>query len=179
MKKVLVISTSLRGGSNSRALAEEFARGAREAGNEVEEVSLEGKKITFCIGCLACQKTGSCVLRDDAADLAQKVGEAEVLVFATPVYYYGMSGQMKTFLDRCNPLFAKDYRFREVFLLTTAADPQENAMDGVVQGLQGWLDCFPKARLAGELRGTSLTGPGEAQQDGSLLQRARELGRSV
>jgi multimeric flavodoxin WrbA len=179
MKKVLVISTSLRAGSNSRALAEEFARGAREAGNEVEEASLEGRQIAFCTGCLACQKTGSCVLRDDAAVLAQKVGEAEVLVLATPVYYYGMSGQMKTFLDRCNPLFAKDYRFREVFLLTTAADPQESAMDGVAQGLQGWLDCFPKARLAGELRGTGLTGPGEARQNGSLLQRTRELGRSV
>lgn len=66
-KKVLVISASLRPGSNSHALAEQFAEGAREAGHEVELVSLRGREIQFCRGCTACQKTGSCVIRDDVA----------------------------------------------------------------------------------------------------------------
>lgn len=179
MKKVLVISTSLRKNSNSQALAEEFARGAREAGNQVEEVSLAGKKLAFCTGCLACQKTGACVIRDDGPELARKVGEAEVLAFATPVYYYEMSGQMKTLLDRCNPLFGTGYRFREVYLLATAADGEESAMDGAEQGLQGWVDCFEEARLAGVLRGVGLTGPGEAKADAALLRRAYEMGREI
>lgn len=74
--------------------------GARRAGHEVEKVSLKDKTIGFCKGCLACQKTGSCVIRDDAGAIVEKMLHADVLVFATPIYYYEMSGQMKTMLDR-------------------------------------------------------------------------------
>jgi hypothetical protein len=93
-KKVLIISTSPRKGSNSDALADEFAKGAMDAGNEVEKVSLIGKDIQFCRGCLACQKTKRCVIHDDADTIVQeKMLLADVLVFATPIYYYEMSGQ--------------------------------------------------------------------------------------
>ena len=86
-KKVLIISTSLRKNSNSDALAKSFAEGARSAGNEVETVSLTGKNITFCKGCLACQSIGRCVIKDDAIVLAEKMRTADVLAFATPIYY--------------------------------------------------------------------------------------------
>ena len=89
-KKVLIISSSLRADSNSDALAQAFAEGARTAGSEVELVRLAGKTLGFCRGCLACQKTGRCVIRDDGDVIAQKMLRADVLVFATPVYYYGM-----------------------------------------------------------------------------------------
>mgnify|MGYP004660941319 FL=1 len=95
-KKVLIISTSLRRGSNSDMLANECAKGAKEAGHDVEYISLKGKEIKYCIGCLSCQKTGVCVLKDDVADIMVKVKEAEVIVYATPIYYYEMCGQMKT-----------------------------------------------------------------------------------
>ena len=94
MKNVLIISTSLRGGSNSELLAKECAKGAEEAGNRVELLSLKGKKIQYCIGCLACIKTGKCVQRDDAPEIMEKLRRADVLVFATPIYYYEMCGQM-------------------------------------------------------------------------------------
>lgn len=84
-KKVLILSSSLRANSNSDALAEAFARGARDAGNAVEEVSLKEKAVAFCKGCLACQKTQTCVILDDAVELAEKIKNAEALVFATPV----------------------------------------------------------------------------------------------
>ena len=113
-KKVLVIETSLRKGSNSDELAESFAKGAEEAGNEVEIVSLKGKKIAFCTGCFACQKLGRCVINDDANEITEKILEAEVVVWATPVYYYEMSGQMKTMIDRANSLNPRVYKFREV-----------------------------------------------------------------
>ena len=98
MSKVLVIQTSLRAKSNSDVLAEELIRGAKEAGNEVENISLKGKEIRFCIGCLNCQKTQKCVLKDDANLIAEKALAADTLVFVTPIYYYEMSGQMKTLL---------------------------------------------------------------------------------
>jgi multimeric flavodoxin WrbA len=125
-KNVLIISTSLRKGSNSDALAESFARGAEKSGNHVEKISLSGKKIEFCRGCLACQATKRCVIRDDADIIEQKMEKADVLVFATPIYYYEMSGQMKTMLDRGNPLYAADYKFRDVYFLCCAAENGES-----------------------------------------------------
>lgn len=81
-KKVVVISTSLRSNSNSAALADQFAKGATEAGNAVDIITLRGKSIGFCTGCLACQKTGCCVIKDDALAIAEKVLHADVKRFA-------------------------------------------------------------------------------------------------
>ena len=99
-KRVLVISTSLRKDSNSEGMADEFVRGAKDAGNEVQKISLRGKSIAFCQGCLACQKTGRCVISVDAVEIAQNLQDAEVVVLATPIYHYAMSGQTKTMLAR-------------------------------------------------------------------------------
>ena len=112
MKKVIVISTSLRPGSNSDLLADRFAEGAKAAGNEVEKISLVGKNIQFCKGCLACQKLGRCVISDDVNDIMAKVLKADVVAWATPIYYYEMSGQMKTLIDRMNAMYPLDYQFR-------------------------------------------------------------------
>ncbi len=150
-KNVVVISSSLRGGSNSEMLAQAFAKGAADGGNAVEFISLKGKKIGFCIGCMACQDSGSCVIKDDAIEIAEKVLNADAVVFATPIYYYEMSGQMKTLIDRMNSMYPKEYRFRDVYLLTTAADSDNSAPRHVIGGLQGWLDCFDMAELKGSL----------------------------
>ena len=177
-KKVLIISTSLRKNSNSGKLAEAFADGAREAGHDAEIVTLIGKSIAFCKGCLACQKNGECVIRDDASDIVKKMLKADVLVFATPIYYYEMSGQMKTMLDRANPLFPSDYSFRDVYLLATAAEEDEHAMDGAVQGLKGWIACFGKARLAGTVVGGGVTAQGEIAGHLSL-ETAKNMGNGL
>lgn len=177
-KKVLVISTSLRPGSNSDLLAQRFAQGAREAGHEVEVLSLRGKELRFCNGCLACLKAPRCVIQDDANDIVEKMGAADALCFATPVYYYGMSGQMKTLLDRANSLYSADYAFRDIYLLAAAAEEDEHTMDGTVTGLTGWVDCFEKARLAGTVFAGGVTAPG-AVQGHPALERAYELGRQL
>lgn len=178
MKKVLIISTSPRKDGNSDALAKEFAKGALEAGHEVEKIDLYDKTIGFCRGCLVCQSTGRCVIRDDANTIAQKMREAEVLVFATPIYYYGMCGQMKTMLDRANPLYAGDYAFRDVYLLAAAADEEESAIDGAVTGLEGWIACFEKARLAGTVFAGGVDALGAIQGHRSL-KKAYDAGKSV
>jgi len=177
-KNVLIITSSLRPNSNSDALAAAFADGAKEAGNAVETVSLKGKSIGFCVGCLTCQRTQRCVIRDDAAALAEKVKGADVLVFSSPVYYYGPSGLLKTFLDRCNPLYPSDYAFRDVYFLATAAEAGEDAMEGPVRALKGWVDCFEKARLAGTVFGGGVDAPG-AIRGHAALQKAHEMGSRV
>lgn len=177
-KQILVISTSPRKGGNSDRLAEELIRGAREAGNDVEKVTLYDKTIGFCKGCLTCQSTQRCVIHDDADAIAQKMLNADVLVFATPIYYYGMSGQMKTMLDRANPLYSADYRFRDIYLLTAAAEEDEHTPDGAVTGLQGWIDCFEKARLAGTVFAGGVTSVGEIQGHPALKQ-AYDMGKQI
>ena len=179
MSKVLVISTSLRLKSNSDALAESLIRGARDAGHEVEHISLKGKDLKFCIGCLACQKTQQCVLKDDAVRIAERVKASDTLVFATPIYYYEMSGQMKTLLDRLNPLYPSDYRFRKVYMLMTAAEDEAFVPEKAVSGLQGWVDCFEKAELAGTLFCGGISEPGEAAGKKAALDKAYEFGRSL
>ena len=177
-KKVLVISTSPRKGGNSETLADEFIRGAREAGNDVEKVTLYDKDIRFCKGCLVCQNTQRCVIHDDADTVVQNMLTADAIVFATPIYYYGMCGQMKTLLDRANPLFSADYRFRDIYLLAAAAEEDGHTVDGAVTGLQGWIDCFEKVRLAGTVFAGGVTAVGEIQNHPALKQ-AYELGKNM
>ena len=151
MKKIIVISTSLRHGSNSDMLADHFIDGAKSAGNDVEKISLVGKNIQFCKGCMACQKLGRCTIKDDVNDIMAKVLQADVVVWATPIYYYEMSGQMKTLIDRMNAMYEQDYQFRDVYLLTTAAEDEAETPKRAETGLTGWIDCYPKSRLAGTL----------------------------
>lgn len=177
-KKVVVVSTSLRTNSNSELLAKSFVEGAKEAGNEVEYISLKNKDIRFCIGCLACQKTGHCVIKDDVADIMNSVLEADVVVWATPVYYYEMSGQKKTLIDRLNPMYSKDYKFRDIYLLATAAEEGDEVFEKVITGLNGWIDCFKKASI----QGTVLCGgvsDGGAISDNSKLKEAYNMGSHV
>lgn len=179
MKNVLIVSSSLRGGSNSEILAFEAERGAKDAGNNVEFLSLKGKDIKFCIGCLACQKTGKCVQKDDMAEMIAKVQNADVLIFATPIYYYEMSGQLKTFLDRCNPLYGQDNKFKDVYLITSSYDDAKNASDIAANGLGGWVACFEQSRLAGVLVGGGLNEPKDATANEDLLHKAYELGKNI
>ena len=142
MKKILVIKTSLRFNSNSDILADEFAKGAKDAGNDVEVISLKDKKIAFCIGCMTCQNTKKCIFNDDANEITDKMCEADVIVWATPVYYYSISGQMKTLIDRANSLYVRDRKFKEVYLLVTAAEDEPYTPKGAIKAVQGWVDCF-------------------------------------
>ena len=178
MKKVVIISTSLRPGSNSHTLAEQFAEGAKAAGNEVEFISLRGKEIKFCIGCLSCQKTGACVFKDDVPAIMESVLNADVVCWATPIYYYEMSGQMKTMIDRANPLYPLDYKFRDVYLLSTATEDEPNVDDGAVKGLNCWVACFEQARFAGKVFAGGVTEPG-AIAGHKALKEARDMGRTI
>lgn len=178
MKKVIVISTSLRVGSNSDMLADKFTEGALHAGHDVEKISLAGKNISFCRGCLACQKLGRCVIDDDANGIMQKVLNADVVVWATPIYYYEMSGQMKVMIDRMNAMYPLDYKFRDVYLLTTAAENEPEVPKRAESGLTGWTDCYPKCRLAGTLFCGGVDAP-HAIEGNEKLQTAYEMGLHV
>ena len=178
MKNVLVISTSLRANSNSDALADAFLRGAADAGHHAEKISLRGRNIQFCRGCMACQKLGRCVISDDAAEISQKMHDADVIAFATPIYYYEMSGQMKTLLDRANWLYSSDSHFTDIYLLTAAAENEPSVPSRAEGGLTGWIDCFKRARLAGSVFAGGVEGPGETTGHPALAQ-AFDMGNQI
>lgn len=177
-KKVVVISTSLRGNSNSEQLAKQFAKGAEDAGNTVEFISLKNKKIGFCVGCLVCQSKGECVIKDDAIAIEQAVLNADVVAFSTPIYYYEMSGQMKTLLDRMNSLYPKDYRFRDVYMLSVSAEDGKSVPKRAESGLQGWIDCFENAKLKGTLFCGGVNAPSDINGNSKLAE-AYEMGKTV
>lgn len=177
-KNVLIISSTLRKNGNSEVLAREFAKGAEESGNNVEFISLQDKEIKFCKGCLACQKLGTCVIKDDSNEIVEKMEKADVIAFASPIYYYEMSGQLKTLLDRGNPLFSSDYKFRDIYFLATAADTDPHAADIAANGIQGWVMCFEKAQLKGVILGAGAEAVGDIQNN-PAMQKAYDAGKGV
>ncbi|MCI2000699.1 MAG: flavodoxin family protein [Clostridia bacterium] len=177
-KKILVVSTSLRSKSNSEALADAFIKGARESGNSVEKITLKDKRIAFCTGCLACQELQKCVIADDAVEIVRKMHDAETIIFATPIYYYEMSGQMKVLLDRSNPLYPSDYAFRDIYLLTTAAEDESYVPEKAISGLKGWINCFSNASFAGSVFAGGVNNMGEIEGHVALSE-AYELGKSI
>ena len=160
-KNVLIITSSLRRNSNSEMLADAFMRGAQDAGHTTEKISLAGKNIQFCKGCLACQQTQKCVIRDDSTEIVEKMLCADCIAFATPIYYYSVSGQLKTLLDRANPLYSSDYRFRDISLLAAAAEDAAETAAGTVTAIRGWVDCFERAVLKKTVFAGGVNDPGE------------------
>ena len=177
-KKVFVVSSSQRKRGNSDVLAEEFARGAREAGNEVTKISIRDMDLKFCTGCLSCVKTAKCILNDGMSAIYDAVQNADVLVFATPVYYYAVCGQLKTFIDRLNPLYVRKNRFKKVYLLATSAENDKSAMEGCIKDVQGFIDCYDGAELAGVVYGTGVDAAGEILNT-SAPQEAYNAGKTV
>ena len=178
MSNVLVISTSLRAKSNSDILAGRLIDGARDAGHQVEHISLKGKDIRFCVGCLSCQQTGACIFKDDVPAIMESVLNADVVCWATPIYYYEMSGQMKTLIDRMNAMYTKDYRFRDIYLLTTAFENEAHVPERAESGLQGWIACFGKSALKGHLFCGGVGAPNDIAGN-AKLQEAYEMGRNI
>lgn len=177
-KKVVIVSVSFRKEGNSAQLAHQFAKGALEAGHEVKEIYLSAYHIENCRGCFACQKTGNCVVQDDVGGILEEMRSADVLAFATPVYFYGMCGAMKTFLDRTYPLFPDKYEFRDIYLLAAAGENLETTVQGTVEGLDGWIRCFEKTRLAKVIFAGGVMESGEIKGHPALLE-AYQAGKEL
>ena len=103
---------------------------------------------------------------------------ADVICWATPVYYYSVSGQMKTLIDRANSLYSSNYKFREVYLLLTATENESFTKEGAIKACQGWVDCFDNVELKDTLFVGDVTDPNDILNN-PLLDKAYELGKNV
>ena len=139
---------------------------------------LREKQYGFCKGCFACLNLGHCVIQDNAVEIAAKMHDADVLVFATPVYYYCVSGQLKTMLGRANPLFDKDYAFTKAYLLATAAEDGPETVEGTVKAVQGWVDCFERCELVDTVFAGGVNEIGEINGH-PASERAYQVGKEI
>lgn len=163
MKNILIISASPRKGGNSDVLCDEFIKGAQQAGNKTEKIFLRDKKINYCTGCGVCNSTHKCVQNDDMAELVDKMVEADVIVLATPVYFYTMDAQLKTFIDRTVPRYT-EMTDKEFYYILTAADTDATNLEKTVESIRGFtLDCLDGAVEKGILYGTGVWQKGEIQ----------------
>ena len=175
-KKVLIISASPRKGGNSDALCDQFLLGAKEAGHNVEKVFLRDHKINYCLGCGVCNNTHVCVQKDDMKNLLEKMVNADVIVLATPVYFYTMDAQLKTFIDRCVSRYT-EISNKEIYFIVAAADTNKDNLAPAIEGLRGFTrDCLEGSKEKGIIYGTGAWQAGDIKKL-PAYQEAYEMGK--
>ena len=179
MKKVLIISASPRKGGNSDTLCNKFMFGAREAGHDVEKIFLRDKKINYCVGCGLCTTNDytACSQKDDMDEILEKMLTANVIVLATPVYFYAISGQMKTFIDRCCSRYTR-LSNKEFYFIATAADPNRKALENTFNDFRGFTSCLEGAKEKGCIYGCGVWAKDDITRT-QLLDEAYHMGLSV
>lgn len=144
MKVLLLVGARVNG--NTDTLVKQFEKGAIEAGHEVKKEYLFSKKMNGCLGCLHCRNHADvCVWKDDVVSINQQILESDVIVFASPVYFYGISAQLKMVLDRTFAI-ENQVHDKNIYFITTAAAPDlpqyTKKLQYSIDSIQGWVDCY-------------------------------------
>ena len=176
-KNVLILSSSPRRSGNSDTLCDSFLQGALDAGHQAEKIFLRDQKIGYCTGCYACEKTGHCAQKDDMADILPKMLAADVIVMATPVYFYTMSAQMKTLIDRTVPAYTQISN-KDFYFIVTAADENRSEMERTLEGLRGFTYCLEDPHEKGVILGTGAFEIGDIKSSEAMDQ-AYQMGKEL
>lgn len=177
-KKILILSGSPRKGGNSDILCDQFALGAQAAGHEVEKISVAAKRVAPCSACYYCRSHGgACVHRDDMAGILQKMIDADVLVLASPVYFYSIAAQLKAVIDRTVARWL-EVRNKEFYYIVTMADVETTSADTTLACFRGYADCVEGAVEKGVLIGSGVYEPGRVKNT-PVMEQAYRMGKNV
>jgi len=177
-KKVVVLSGSPRRGGNSDILCDRFTEGAREAGHVVDKIFIRDKKINYCTGCGTCFNGNKpCPQKDDMATLLDVIIAADVIVMATPVYFYSMNGQMKTLIDRTCARYT-EINDKDFYFIMTAADGSKKSLERTLEEFRGFTYCLEGATEKGVVYGTGVWKKGEVL-DKPFMKEAHMMGLSI
>jgi multimeric flavodoxin WrbA len=183
-KKVLVVLGSPRKKGNSAILADQISKGAKTAKATVETIYLQGRNIAPCKACFTCQRKGSkgCSIKDDMQDVYLKLIEADAWVIASPVYWFTMSAQTKTFMDRCFglPAYHKDpFRGKRIAIAMTYGD-RDPFVSGCVNALRTFQDSYgyTESTIVGMVYGSAMDA-GQIRSNEAVMQEAFELGKQL
>lgn len=178
MKNVLILSGSPRLNGNSDLLCNEFMRGVQEAGHEVEKIRVATKKIGYCRACYFCRDhKGQCAVRDDMAEILEKMLKADVIVLASPIYFYSVDAQLKTVIDRTVARWL-EFHNKEFYYIMSAAEDTDTVMDTTLACLRGLADCLDGSVERGVIYGKGVYEKGEIK-DHPAIQQAYEMGKSI
>ena len=177
-KNVLVISASPRREGNTDLLCDEFVRGAKEAGAQVEKIFLGDYDIKFFQEADERHVGDSAdVATDDAPMIVRKMLDADIIVLASPVYFMNINGQMKTLIDRTYSHFM-DLKDKEFYYITACADNAESTADFAIMGFRGFVMCLPNPTERGMIKAVGLGRKGSVKGT-AFMQQAYELGKGV
>ena len=167
-KKVVLISASARIRGNSDMLCDEFMRGVIDSGHSAEKITLHQKNYKGCLGCGVCKTNGgTCIQKDDMAEILEKLKNADVIVFATPVYFYSMNGQLKLFLDRTYPMYPQ-LKGKDFYFIISGAAPTKEYMSITIDSLRGYLSCIPNAKEKGIVYGVNAGNKGDVSNSKAM-----------
>ncbi len=177
MKNVVIISSSPRKDGNSETLARQFEKGAKSAGHSVQFITLRDYSLGYCKACYVCEKTGKCFQNDGMNEINEKLMNADVIVLATPVYFYSMSGQLKVMIDRLVPSYTMINA--DIYLIATQWDSDKAIMENTFNAIRGCTkDCFENCQEKGVIYGVSLTEKGDAENNIEYMNQALEMGKN-
>lgn len=176
-KKVLILSGSPRKNGNSDILCDEFMKGSKESGNEVEKIRVSEKNIGYCRACYACKETGICAIKDDMGEVLQKMIDADVIVLASPVYFYSIDAQLKALIDRTVARWL-EIKDKEFYYIVTAADEEKESAETTIQCFRGYADCVEGAKEKGIIYGMGAYEKGEIKNS-SAMEEAYNMGKNV
>jgi len=176
-KNVLILSSSPRKGGNSNLLCDQFIMGAQEAGNHAEKISFRDKKINYCTGCGTCFDKKRCSQKDDMAEILEKMIAADVIVMATPVYFYTMCGQMKTLIDRTCARYT-EISNKDFYFIITAAVNNKKALERTVEEFRGFTSCLKSPKEKGIIYGTGAWNIGDIKKS-DAMKKAFEMGNNL
>lgn len=174
-KTVLVLSASPRRGGNTDLLCDEFVRGAREAGGDVEKIFLDDYKIDFFHECH--EHSADSVSADDQAPLIiEKMTKADIIVLSSPVYYMNIDGQLKTLMDRCYR--NKGLGGKEFYYITACADAEDSTAETAIFAFRGFVVCLPEPVERGMVKAVGIGRKGAVEQS-QYMQEAYNLGKTI
>lgn len=179
MKKVLILSGSPRKDGNSDLLCDEFLRGAQESGHTVEKIFLRNKKVAPCNACYYCRDAGNgqCAIKDDMTEILDKMQWADVIVMASPVYFYAINAQMKAVIDRSVARW-RNLPDKAFYYIMTAAEDSDTVMACTLECFRGFAKCLDNATEMGVIYGKGVYEAG-AIKNSPAMRQAYEMGKSV
>lgn len=177
MKNILIISSSPRRNGNSQLLCNQFMQGALDKGHHVDMIRIMDQNISYCRACDGCIRNGgTCILKDDMANILDLYQKADVLVLATPVYFYGISAQMKTFIDRTYPIW-QHLGKKDVYYIISAG-LGEDIVEKSLGDLNGFVEHLEEYEIKGKLYATNVMDAGLVK-DQDIYKQAYEMDNSI
>jgi multimeric flavodoxin WrbA len=187
--KVLGLFGSPRKGGNTEILLEEALKGAEREGAEIERLYLSDLKITPCTECHGCDSTGDCVILDEMQKIYPKLLEADIIILASPIFFYGVTAWAKTLIDRSQALWAKKYlvndpamgkrgKRRKGFFISVGATKGQKVFEGAILTVKYFFDAL-NTEYTGELLYRGVDGKGEILKLPKALEQAREAGKRL